>query len=315
MDFPRILSDTYHIEAELSSGSSGAVYKAWHKRLQKYVVIKEFNYNPSVSEESRRNEVEALKNVKNAHLPQVFDYLSEYERSFTVIEFIEGESFDKLLGRGQRFSQYRVVEWYDQLASALVELHGRDICHGDIKPANVMLMPNGKVCLIDYNSAKVKGNNAQLVSCSKDYASPEQFELYERFKNVDEAECQDYKESDASAFHDVKTVLIVGDVTVFFANNSESIIPQAYKIDWKLSDIYNLGATIYHILNGNPIGNNTEEKNIRFGSRKRQMNRCGKEDEISPCQFIIERSTHINPNNRFASATALSRTIRSILSV
>jgi len=254
----QILSDTYDIELKLDAGGGGTVYKAWHKRLRKYVAIKELKHTQFISEESRRNEVEALKNLKNAHLPQILDFLSEQEQSYTVMEFVEGVSFNKLLKGQNDFSQYRVIEWYGQLASALVELHSHEICHGDIKPANVMLMPNGNVCLIDFNVAVVKGNDTRLISRSQGYASPEQCNLFEQYKNRD---IQNYS-----------------------------------NIDWKLSDIYSLGATMHHILTGKRLKND-------------------KKAQSSPCFFIIERSTHLNPNNRFASAKALSATIQSLLSV
>ena len=104
------LTEHIHIESELGSGSSGAVYKAWHSRLRKYVVIKELPHTSSCSEGTRRNEVEALKNIKNAYVPQVFDFLTGLDRSYTVMELVEGESFDKLLKRGDRFTAAQIVK-------------------------------------------------------------------------------------------------------------------------------------------------------------------------------------------------------------
>ena len=154
------------------------MYKAWHKRLQKHVVIKELKHTLFITEESRRNEVEALKNLKSAHLPQIFDFLSENERSFTVMEFIEGESLGTLLKRQEKFNQYRVIEWYGQLATALVELHEFDICHGDIKPSNIMLTPGGDIRLIDFNIALALGEDGAIsVGRSFGYASPEHYGL------------------------------------------------------------------------------------------------------------------------------------------
>ena len=90
-DLPTLSDATYRIELELGSGGGGVVYKAWHTRLKKHVVIKELKMGSAHDIETQRNEVEALKNVKSAYLPQVYDFLTEGDRIFTVIEFVEGE--------------------------------------------------------------------------------------------------------------------------------------------------------------------------------------------------------------------------------
>ena len=277
MKFSSVLCDTYEIDIKLGAGGGGTVYKAWHKRLQKYVVIKELEHALFTTEELRRNEVEALKNLKSSHLPQVFDFLSEDKRSFTIMEFIEGESLGNLLKQKEKFSQYRVIEWYGQLATALVELHGFDICHGDIKPSNIMLRQDGKVCLIDFNVAIVKGNDTHIISRSQGYASPEQNKLFALYKN--------------------QSVL-----------NNE-------KVDWKLSDIHNLGAAMYHILTGKRLKYDVNGRVLQSNFNKWQAPGNSNRVSLSPCHFIIQRSTHPNPDNRFSSATALSHTIQSLLSV
>ena len=308
--FPLSLLDTYTIETQLGLGGGGAVYKALHKRLIKKVVIKELLHDPCMSERSRRNEVEALKNVKNAHLPQIFDYIENDERCFTVMELIEGESFDKLLKRGVRFTQYQVIEWYEQLASALTELHEHGICHSDIKPANIMLTPGGSVCLIDFNAAIINGNDAGFISRSRGYASPEQYNLYKTLKNLE----TDYLPKNyygAENFYDDDCTVLIEDNTVlqetskdlFEGGINRRSVGQAYGIDWMLSDIHNLGATMYHILTG---------KCLQFSSEGRIFKESG-EKQLSPCYFIIERSTHPYPRSRFDSALSLSRTIRSLL--
>jgi serine/threonine protein kinase len=267
MKTPEILLDTYKIKSTLAAGAGGSVYKAWHNRLHKYVTIKELKHSMFVNTESRRNEVEAIKHIKSLYIPQILDFFSDAENSYTIMEYIEGENLNKLLKQHGGFNQYRVLEWYSQLASALVTLHDFDICHGDIKPANIILVKNEKVCLIDFNVAVVKGNDTQLLSRSRGYASPEQYKLFASHKNKN--------------------------------------LSKENKVDWKLSDIHNLGATMFHILTGTRMI--YDEK-----GRVSQAN-FNKKSTLSQCHFIIERSTHPNPNNRFTSALALKRTIQSML--
>ena len=75
--FPTLSDPAYRIESELGSGGGGVVYKAWHTRLQKHVVIKELKRGSDNDIVTQRNEVEALKNVKSAYLPQVYDFIAE----------------------------------------------------------------------------------------------------------------------------------------------------------------------------------------------------------------------------------------------
>jgi len=68
------LNDTYTLMEELGSGGGGTVYKAYHERLQKYVVVKEIKERVKGILESRA-EADILKELKHANLPQVYDFL------------------------------------------------------------------------------------------------------------------------------------------------------------------------------------------------------------------------------------------------
>ncbi len=317
----------YRIESELGSGGGGVVYKAWHTRLQKYVVIKELKSSSAANIEAQRNEVDALKNVKSAYLPQVIDFISEGGRVFTVMEFVEGESLDKALERGQKFSQPQVVKWFLQLASALSVIHKKNICHRDIKPANIMLLPNGDVCLIDFNAALINGNDVRLISRSLGYASPEQYDIYEHYKNKRSAPIV-YGSSSVMAetsntFDGDKTELLTdSDKTELLKDSektellSDSAALQAYdtektelvptvtddRIDWKRSDIYSLGAAMYHLLTG--------VKPPQKASELKPVSKLGHYSE--GIVSIITQCTEIDPEKRFPSAQQLYNALADI---
>jgi len=176
---PNLSDPTYQIEAELGSGGGSVVYKAWHTRLQKYVVLKRIKDESGLIQSGlQRGEVDILKNLKHTYLPQLYDFLDDPSGVYTVIEFIPGRSFAELLKETQRFEQKEVILWAEQLSGALAYLHGQHptVLHSDIKPANIMLTPTGDVCLIDFNiSLVLDGDETKALGLSHGYASPEQY--------------------------------------------------------------------------------------------------------------------------------------------
>lgn len=210
-----IFSDTYIILEKLGAGSGGVVYKAYHRRLQKEVVIKEL-LGRDLNMQLKRKETDILKNLKHSFLPQVLDFLEVEGNIYTVMSFVPGKSFQQLLKEGKRFTQKQLVRWGMQLCSALNYLHNQNppIIHGDIKPANIMLTPEGDICLIDFNIACFLDENTVL-GYSKGYTSPEQY------------------------------MTAMGEGSGY--NGSKYS-----RVDEK-SDIYSLGATLYHLATGQKI--------------------------------------------------------------
>lgn len=326
-DFPILSTARYRIERRLGAGGSGAVYKAWDANLQKAVVIKML-FHEIGSEQER----DALKNVKSEYLPQVYDFLSEGGRTYTVMEFIEGKSLDQLLKEGKRFSQQQVIQWYGQLAAALTVLHKQKICHRDIKPGNIMLLTNGDVCLIDFNTALIAGNDVKLISRSLGYCSPEQYEIYERHKHrimstvpadggVLPATGENSKTVDMPAAERIDTEMQTQTQTETKIQTQTQTETQSQElangavpptetvhqidhtvIDWQRSDIYSLGATMYHLLTGvHPP---------EAPAWLRPISSLGSFSE--GIVYVIEQSMRLMPAERFASAGVLTEAVKNI---
>ena len=210
-----IFSDTYEIIGYLQSGSGGAVYKAYHKRLKKEVVLKRIKQK-NVNMRINRQEVDILKNLNHSYLPQVLDFLNVDGEIYTVMSFIPGHSFKELLEEGVHFTQNQLIRWGMQLCSALYYLHSQNppIVHGDIKPANIMLTPQGNICLIDFNISFFMDENTVL-GYTEGYTSPEQYIIA----------------LDKKSIHS---------------------IPNHTVVDEK-SDIYSVGATFYHLITGHKL--------------------------------------------------------------
>lgn len=177
----RIIAGIYEIEQEIGAGGGGIVYLGRHIRLRKQVVLKADKRSLNTDEVSLRREVDFLKELSHTYIPQVYDYVQEDGVVYTVMDYIEGESLDKLLKRNAIPTQPQVIKWSCQLLEALSYLHKQKphgILHGDIKPANIMLRTNGDVCLIDFNIALALGEDGAVkVGYSRGYASPEHYGL------------------------------------------------------------------------------------------------------------------------------------------
>ncbi|NBI71571.1 hypothetical protein D3Z50_10950 [Clostridiaceae bacterium] len=175
----QVIAGIYELQRKIGSGGGGIVYLGRHLRLDKPIVLKADKRALQTKEEALRREVDMLKSLSHMYIPQVYDFVCENHTVYTVMDYIEGESLDKLLERREIPAQSEAIRWACQLLEALCYLHSRPphgILHGDIKPANIMLRPGGDICLIDYNIALALGENGAVkAGRSRGYASPEHY--------------------------------------------------------------------------------------------------------------------------------------------
>lgn len=183
-----ILEGRYLIIKLVGRGGMGAVYKALDQRLQNRVVaIKEMSTsavgqdNIALAVEAFEREAGMLINLDNPALPRVWDFFAgEQHRLYLVMDFIEGESLEAVLQRRGPIPEAELLDWARQICAVLHYLHNHQppVIFRDLKPANIMLTPQGRIKLIDFGIARhfKPGQNTDTVTYgSVGFSAPEQY--------------------------------------------------------------------------------------------------------------------------------------------
>ena len=202
----------YRIERELGQGGFGITYLAELVSAHKRVAIKELfianngqaingrngNYvtvtndsNQVVFDKHRekfKKEASRLATLHHKNLVHVYEWFEENGTAYYVMDFIEGESLRDKLNREGALPENLVLNYLNQLVSALQVVHEKNIWHLDIKPENIMIDSGNRVYLIDFGASKHIERSAGTLTTSSmlaytpGYFPPEQ--STETMKNI-----------------------------------------------------------------------------------------------------------------------------------
>ena len=180
-----VIDGKYEVLREIGRGGMSVVYLAMDTHLNKQWAVKEIRKkgsgkNDEIVVNSLLAEANMMKRLDHPALPRIVDIIDNGVTIYVVMDYIEGESLDKILLEYGAQPEEKVINWAMQIADALSYLHGQKppIIYRDMKPANVMLKPEGNIKIIDFGIAReYKEQNLAdtTVLGTKGYAPPEQY--------------------------------------------------------------------------------------------------------------------------------------------
>ncbi|HEY73031.1 MAG TPA: protein kinase [Thermoflexia bacterium] len=184
------VENRYRIAKLLGQGGMGAVYRAWDTRLNHPVALKEMipqaGLNAAMLAQLRQQfeqEAQVLATFTHPSLVRVTDYFAWQNNEYLVMDFVEGESLAERIEREGAQPESQVLEWAEQLLSALTYCHKQGILHRDIKPLNIIVTPEGRAVLVDFGLVKLwNPNDPQTRTVMRgagtpEYAPPEQYDI------------------------------------------------------------------------------------------------------------------------------------------
>ena len=180
-----VIDGKYEVLREIGRGGMSVVYLAMDTHLNKQWAVKEIRKkgsgkNDEIVVNSLLAEANMMKRLDHPALPRIVDIIDNGVTIYVVMDYIEGESLDKILNEFGAQPEDKVIGWAMQIADALSYLHAQKppIIYRDMKPANVMLKPEGNIKIIDFGIAReYKEQNLAdtTVLGTKGYAPPEQY--------------------------------------------------------------------------------------------------------------------------------------------
>jgi hypothetical protein len=157
----RVIAGRYALLQEIGRGGMGVVWLAEDRTIGRRVAIKELHLPAGVPQEEKRvleervlREARAAGRLNDPGVVTVFDVLQEAGATYIVMELIQAPTLAAIVARQGPLPQEAVAPIATQLLDALDTAHAAGIVHRDVKPSNIMVLPNGRVKLTDFGIAQ-----------------------------------------------------------------------------------------------------------------------------------------------------------------
>ena len=169
----------YEVSEQIGVGGFGAVYRGRDPFIKRTVAIKTCQVNDEEIKHRFFREAELAGNLHHRNITTIYDFGVENGIPYIVQEFLTGEDLDKKIKRGDPILVARKVEILMAIADGLGYAHNASIVHRDVKPANVRILEDGTVKVMDFGIAKSLQTESNLTQTgitlgTSAYLAPEQ---------------------------------------------------------------------------------------------------------------------------------------------
>lgn len=171
----------YRIVRKLGQGGMGTVYQAVDTMLEREVAIKllrrELAGETELAERFRTEAI-ILARLNHPNIATLYGLTREGAQLLMVMEFVRGETLDRIVKRDGRVAPRTAAGWACQVLDAMAYAHRRGVVHRDIKPPNLMVTEEDIIKVMDFGIARVLGSAHQTqlghVVGTASYMAPEQ---------------------------------------------------------------------------------------------------------------------------------------------
>src|SRR3982751_4289061 len=146
----------YEIQSELGRGGFGRVFRAFDPAVGRLVAIKILVSEGGADLLTRfQNEATAAGNLRHENIVTIYEFGEEKGVHFIAMEYLDGEDLQQTLASGRPLSLLEKISIITQAADGLDCAHRFGVVHRDVKPANIRLLPDGKVKIMDFGIARL----------------------------------------------------------------------------------------------------------------------------------------------------------------
>lgn len=176
-----VLGNRYEVLEHIGSGGMADVYKAHDIVLDRIVAVKILHSQLAGDEEflvKFQQEAQGAARLSHPNIVSIYDVGEDGGRHYIVMEYIAGETLKSLIKREGALSVEMSLQIAREIASGLAHAHANNLVHCDIKPHNILVVPDGRVKVADFGIARAVTSttmtyNGNVVG-SVHYFSPEQ---------------------------------------------------------------------------------------------------------------------------------------------
>ncbi len=300
--------EKYDIKGELARGGMGIIYRIFDKELRRALVMKVLQLQESLSEEERQKE--SAKFIEEARITAQLEHpnvvpvhemgLLADDNVYFTMKIVEGEELSLIVKKlsqkdpatVKKYNNHNLLTIFRKVCDAIAFGHSRDILHRDIKPHNIMIGQYGEALVMDWGLGKYIGGD-----------------------NPPEEELKDNRD-DLVLEHLDKTVegTVLGTPLYMSPEQARGLTKQ---ID-KLTDIYLLGATLYHMMTFTPphIGKNINEVLMSAGFGRfhpPEVRNPGQQIPQELCRIIM-KAMALRKEERYQTVQEMSSDIDALMS-